>query len=154
MKTLNPEWLKAAIDNINQCPFFELLSMRLLDLAPGSSELEIDVQTKHLQPFGIVHGGVFSTIVDAAGFWAVYADLDEDLGLTTVEMKLNYLAPVTNGRITARGRRIKTGRTIALAESQIENEEGRLLAHGMVTLMTVPGMSPEGPEQGPAKFLG
>ena len=37
--------------------------------------------------------GVFSSLIDACGFWAAYTELDEGQGMTTVEMKLNYLAP-------------------------------------------------------------
>jgi len=42
----------------------------------------------------MVHGGVFASLVDTAAYWAVYAEVDEGKRMTTVEMKLNFLAPV------------------------------------------------------------
>jgi len=72
---------------------------------------EIAARQKHLQPFGIVHGGVFASLLDATAFWAAYSQAPEDVGMTTVDLKLNYLAPL-------------------LSEASIRNEEGALLAHG------------------------
>ncbi|MEW5725454.1 MAG: PaaI family thioesterase [Thermodesulfobacteriota bacterium] len=153
MKKLNPEWVGAVSTAVNGCPYFRLESMTVKDLKLGESLLEIEVGEKHLQPFGMVHGGVFSGLIDAAGFWAAFTDLDEGQSLTTLEMKLNYLAPSNGGRLIAHGRLIKAGRTISLADAYIENEEGRLLAHGLVTLMTIPDLKIKGSEGAPPKFL-
>ena len=73
--------------------------------------------------------------------------------MTTVEMKLNYLAPSAAGRLVGLGRLIKTGRTISLADARVENEDGKLLAHGTVTLMSLPGLEMDGSNKGPSKFL-
>ena len=53
-------------------------------------------------------------------------------------MKLNYLAPAQDGRLIGMGRTIKTGRTLGLADARIEDQKGRLLAHGTVTIMVLP----------------
>jgi uncharacterized protein (TIGR00369 family) len=102
--------------------------------------VEIDLDHRHLQPFGVVHGGVFASIIDAAGFWAVYSQADPAVGMTTVELKLNYLAPAANGRLIALGRSIKLGRSLGLGEARVESEEGRLLAHGTTTVILQPDM--------------
>ncbi|MEW6266543.1 MAG: PaaI family thioesterase [Thermodesulfobacteriota bacterium] len=153
MKELNPEWVRSVLEAANGCPYFQLQSMNILELAPGRSKIRIDVQTKHLQPFGQVHGGVFSSLIDAAGWWAAYTVIEEGLGLTTLEMKLNYLAPVQNGKLIGLGRSIKVGRNIGLAEAGLENEDGRLVAHGTVTVMIVPALKMEGQSTGPSKFI-
>jgi uncharacterized protein (TIGR00369 family) len=101
----------------------------------------------------MVHGGVFSSLVDATAFWAVFPLLAEGLGLTTVEMKLNYLAPVVTGRMTAVGRCLKLGKTLALGEAQVQDGEGRLLAHGTATLMVLPGLSLRDASECPPKFI-
>ena len=153
MKQLNPDWVKATLTTVNSCPYFLLQSMTITKLSFGQARLEIGLQRKHLQPFGLVHGGVFSTLIDAAGWWAAYSELDEGLGMTTVEMKLNYLAPATEGFLVGFGRTIKLGRNLGLAETRIENEDGRLLAHGTVTVMTLPDLQMQGQDSAPAKFL-
>ena len=72
MKNPNPEYIERVNRLVNRSPFFELLSMKIVDVGPGFSVVEIELSQKHLQPFGFVHGGVFAAIVDAAAFWAVF----------------------------------------------------------------------------------
>ncbi len=153
MRPLNPAWTAATARLVNDCPYFQLQSMRLTGLTPGACQLEIDLARKHLQPFGLVHGGVLATLVDAAGFWAIYTLTDPGLGLTTVEMKLNFLAPAIKGVIRGFGKVVKMGRTLGLAEARVEDQEGRLLAHGTATLMAIKELSLEGQEGLPPKFL-
>jgi len=153
MRQLNPEHLRVVAEAVNTCPFFELMSMRLESFAQRTSHLEIVLREKHLQPYGMVHGGVYAAILDAAAFWAAYADVDEGVGLTTIEIKVNYLAPVSSGRLIGKGRLIKAGRTICLAEADIEDSTGRLVAHGTSTMMVLPGLSFKGPSDVPPKFL-
>jgi uncharacterized protein (TIGR00369 family) len=153
MMRINPEWLHSIQSMVNPSPYFNLQSMEIKELTPGASRLEIILGKKHLQPFGIVHGGVYSTLVDAAGFWACYSLLEPGLGLTTVEMKLNYLAPAKGGRLIGLGRCIKQGRNLSLADANIEDAEGRLLAHGTVTLMALHDLPLGGQEEFPRKFL-
>jgi len=153
MKKLNPEWIKTIKDLVTSSPYFQLESMTVLDLGPGTSRVEIEVQKKHLQPFGMVHGGVYSGLIDAAGFWAAYTQGEEDQTLTTVEMKLNYLAPANSGRLIGLGRCLKLGKTLGLAEARIENEDGQFLAHGLVTMMVVPNLQLKGAASMPPKFL-
>lgn len=153
MRRINPEYLEAIRTRTNGCPYFQLQSMKLLEFEIGSSHLEIDVQNKHHQPFGMVHGGVFSTIIDAAVFWAVYSGLPENLGLTTVDLKLNFLAPVTSGKLIARGRRIKLGKTLGLGEAEVTNGDGKMVAHGTSTLIIIPSLAMPQQELLPPKFL-
>jgi uncharacterized protein (TIGR00369 family) len=153
MKRLNPEYIDMLKEKINQCPYFTLISMDVQSLGWGESLLEVDIQQKHLQPFGMVHGGVYSSLVDAAAFWAVFPMIEEDVGLTSVEMKLNFLAPAGGGVFVAKGKSIKVGRTLCLGEALIENESGRLLAHGTSTMMILKGMNITGETAFPSKFL-
>ena len=101
----------------------------------------------------MVHGGVFSSLIDAAAFWAVYPLLGEGLGLTTVEMKLNYLSPTLKGQMVAKGQCLKLGKTLALGQSEIHDQEGRLLAHGTATLMVLSGLSLGADKSFPSKFI-
>ncbi|MFH1091639.1 MAG: PaaI family thioesterase [Pseudomonadota bacterium] len=150
---LNPEWTRHFVQTINDSAYYELLSIKIAELNWGQARLEIELQPKHRQAEGFVHGGVFSGLIDATGFMAVYTGLEQGLGLTTLEMKLNYLAPAVEGRLVALGRVIKRGKTISLSEVKVEDQDGRLLAHGTVTLMTLPLTSLSGQGNAPPKFL-
>ncbi|MBW1768529.1 MAG: PaaI family thioesterase [Deltaproteobacteria bacterium] len=153
MKRLNPAYLEAVAGNISKSPFFTLISMELRELDQGRCRLEVVIQEKHLQPFGMVHGGVYSSLVDSAAFWAVYSRIDEDMGMTTVEMKLNYLAPASEGSLIAKGKSIKVGKTICLGEASIEDEKGRLVAHGTATMMVLRDVKILDRFELPPKFL-
>lgn len=153
MKQLNPDHAAAVKARVNNCPFFNLISMKIDTLETGISFLEVDVQEKHLQPYGMVHGGVYSTLIDAAAFWAAYSTIDPSLGMTTVEMKLNYLAPASSGRFIARGKNIKTGKTICLSEATIFDQNARILAHGTSTLMILSSLELQEQDSLPPKYL-
>jgi len=153
MRHLNPGYIEAVGKHVNSCPYFSLLSMEIRELSWGRAVVEVLVQEKHLQPFGIVHGGVFASVLDAAAFWAVYTQVPEDLGMTTVELKVNYLAPLSAGRMIARGKSLRVGKTICLGEASIVNGEETLLAHGTSTMMILKDLKIEGVTQGPSKYL-
>jgi uncharacterized protein (TIGR00369 family) len=153
MKTLNPAYVRAVAGAVNLSPYFALLSMEIRSLGWGESLLEIMVQQKHLQPFGMVHGGVYSSLVDAAAFWAVYTQVDQGQGMTTVELKLNFLAPSSAGRLIAKGRSLRLGKTLGLSEASVEDERGNLLAHGTSTTMILGNLNIDGESGLPPKFL-
>ena len=146
---LNPRYVEAVAKVVNQSPYFSLLSMEIKDLQWGTSLLEIQLAEKHLQPFGFVHGGAIASIMDAATFWAVFPQIEKGLGLTTVEIKVNFLAPAQKGKLVARGRCIRLGKTLALGDAEIRNSEGGLVAHGTATMMVVPDLKIPGQENLP-----
>ena len=108
-----------------------------MDLAWGASRMETVVQKEHLQLRGVVHGGVFASLIDAACFWALYTEVPYGVPIVTVEMNLNYLVPVQKGRMIALGKALKLGGTLGLAEARVEDEKGRLLSHGTITAMVL-----------------
>lgn len=153
MMNPNPEYIERVNRLVNRSPFFELLSMKIVDVGPGFSVVEIELSQKHLQPFGFVHGCVFAALVDAAAFWAVYYQIEnQNAGATTVDVKLNYLAPAVSGKIIAKGRQIKLGKTLGYAEAEVSTESGKLLAHGTSTLILLPGKGLTSDPPLPLKF--
>lgn len=154
MKKPNPEYVKRIKEFVNSSPYFSLLAMKILDIGMGFSVVEIDLDQKHLQPFGLVHGGVFASIIDAAAFWAFFYEIeDQNAGATSVDLKLNYLAPAMSGRLIARGHQIKHGKTLGYAEARVTDENSKVLAHGTSTLMIMPGKGITADPPLPAKFL-
>lgn len=153
MRNLNPAYIDAVAGNVNRSPYFSLISMEIKDLGWGESRVEVAVQEKHLQPFGMVHGGVYSSLVDATAFWAVYSQLDEGIGLTTVELKLNYLTPASGGYLIGQGKSIRVGKTLCLGEAFVRDANGILLAHGTSTMMILKDLKIQGGSGIPPKFL-
>ena len=149
---LNPKYTEAIATLVNQSPYFSLISMKIKELEWGASVLEVELEEKHLQPFGYVHGGAIASVIDAATFWAVFPQVKDGMGLTTVEVKANFLAPVQKGKLIVKGRCIKIGRTLALGEAYVNSAEGNLIAHGTTTMMIVPDLKVEGQENLPPKL--
>ncbi|UCH21331.1 MAG: PaaI family thioesterase [Deltaproteobacteria bacterium] len=154
MKIPNPEHVERLTRVINTAPYFKLISMKVCEIGAGHSLFEIDLGQKHLQPFGHVHGGVFATIIDTAASWAIFYGIEEhDAGMTSVDLKLNYLAPAVSGKLIAKGRQIKIGKTLGYAEAEVIDESGKILAHGTSTLMILPGKAPAAAPPLPSKFI-
>ena len=135
MPTLNPEHIKSVIEMINKGPFFMHIAMRVTELDVGYSKVVATISKKHMNPFGGLHGGVFSSVIDTAAYWSAYCDLKEDQGLVTIDLKVDLLAPVFDKTIIVTGKRIKSGKTLFLTEAQMFNENGKVLAHGTSKLM-------------------
>ncbi len=146
---LNPRYTEAVAMIVNRSPYFSLLSMEIKDLQWGTSLLEVQLGEKHLHPFGFVHGGAIASVMDAAAYWAVFPQVENGMGLTTVEIKVNFLAPAQKGKLVAKGRCIRLGKTLALGDAEIRNNEGGLVAHGTATMMVVPDLRIPGYENLP-----
>lgn len=148
--TPNPAYIQALQDSVRTAPYPNLIGMKLAALDLDSCRIELELGERHLQPFGIVHGGVLATLIDTATFWAGFMRLPEDAGLVNVDLKLNYLKAIAHGRLRAEGRCLRAGRQISYAEASVFDEAGDLVAHGTSTLMALPG---KGLKLDIAKFL-
>jgi uncharacterized protein (TIGR00369 family) len=148
--TPNPEYIKEIKDIVGKAPFFNHMAMRLVAMDIGKATIQLDHSNDHLQPFGLVHGGVIATIIDTATFWSVFMCIPEDAGLVNVDLKLNYLKSVTRGRLKAEGCAIRQGRRICYSEAKVYSENEDLIAHGTSTLMILSG---KGIETKSKKFI-
>ena len=140
MRLLNPDHIKAVIDLINRGPYFQLLSMQVYELGLGYSKVMVDLERKHLNPFGGIHGGVYSSLIDTATYWAVYCDIDENAGYISIDVSVDNLATIKEGRLMVEGKRIKAGRNICIAEAAVTDIKGKHLAHGKSKQMVTPGL--------------
>ena len=140
MLKLNPAHIKAVLDLINQGPYFRLLAMEVCDMGKGYSKVVVELDNKHLNPFGGIHGGVYSSLIDTAAYWAVYCEVEENAGLISLDLKVDNLAPIKDGLLVVEGKRIKVGRNICIAEATVIDNQGKYLAHGTSKQMVIPGL--------------
>jgi uncharacterized protein (TIGR00369 family) len=96
--------------------------MKVSEMGKGFAKVEMDIENKHLNPFGGVHGGVYSSLIDTAAYWAVYCDVEEDAGLISLDVKVDNLAPLKEGHLVVEGKRIKAGKTICIADAAVIDE--------------------------------
>ncbi len=102
-------------------PFADLIGMRFSDTghAPGRSECFIDVRPEHLNPHGVVHGGVLFSLADTGMGKALYPSLAEGELCATIEMRIAYHRPVSEGRIVCDSRLVSRGKRIAHLEADL-----------------------------------
>jgi len=146
----NPAFVSAVQQSLRAAPYPALIGMVVSAIEFDSCRVDLELGERHLQPFGIVHGGVLATLIDTATFWAAFLRLPEDAGLVNVDLKLNYLKSVSGGQLRTEGRCLRAGRQISYAEAKVFDDQDELVAHGTSTLMALPG---KGLKLGVAKFL-
>jgi len=118
-------------------PFYQLLGMKIEEVRESYARLSIEIDEKHIQLLGTVHGGVMASLADSAAAWAIYGSSDFKGVPVTVEMKINFLKPVKSGRLVAEGRNIHRGSKIFVSDVEVKNCEGDLVAKGLLTYYLV-----------------
>jgi len=112
------------------------------DVSPGAVEIVLTPNSAVSQQHGFVHAGALSAIADTAAGYAALSLMPADSGVLTTEFKINLLAPAMGDLIRARGRVIKAGRTLTLAQTDVFAEidgKQKLVAYLTATLMTIVG---------------
>ncbi len=100
--------------------------------------VELKIEPRHINIGGIVHGGVYCSLLDTAMARSyIKAVSDEGLPAVTLEMKVNFLGAAREGVLRARGKVVAETRRTVLVEGRVEDESGRLLARGTATMMIV-----------------
>ena len=86
------------------CPYYMLLNMKIDEVKEGYARLTMNLEEKHLQFLKTVHGGAIASLADSAAAWATVGSAGLKAVPVTVEMKINFPAPVESGLLTAEAR--------------------------------------------------
>jgi uncharacterized protein (TIGR00369 family) len=94
-------------------------------------------RANHYNPLGTVHGGWFAALLDSAVGCAVHTTLPAGKAYTTLELKLNFVRPLTDAVpvVRAEGRILHSGRQVATAEGKLFGPDGKLYAHATTTCL-------------------
>jgi uncharacterized protein (TIGR00369 family) len=114
-----------------------LIGASLSAIEAGASEISLPYRADLTQQKGFVHGGIIGMIADSAAGYAAYSLMPASASLVTVEYKMNILAPA-RGSLVARGKVIKSGRTLTVARAEVYAEDGTHVASMQQTLMMLP----------------
>jgi uncharacterized protein (TIGR00369 family) len=118
--------------------WMQLLGARIAEAEPGRVVLELDAGPQHRHGGGVVQGGVITQIADAAMGMSL-ATLQEDrIWNTTIELKINFLRPVIEGRLRAVGRVVEIKQSLLFGEADVFDAQDRLIATASSTCMAVP----------------
>ncbi|OPY82225.1 MAG: Thioesterase superfamily protein [Syntrophorhabdus sp. PtaU1.Bin153] len=118
-------------------PICGLIDFKVTQVEPGLVVFEITPAEYHYNPFGAVHGGIASLVLDSAMACAVHSMLPKGIGYTSLEVKVNFIRPITieTGPLICEGRAIHVGKRTATAEAKLTDKEGKVYAHGLTTCM-------------------
>lgn len=103
----------------------------------GGAEVRLQITEETLNSRGIVHGGVILSLVDQAIGAAASFALGRGRRAVTAELKVNFLAPTTEGSLTAKGRLLREGKRLIVGEAEVMDQDGRLIAKGLGTWAVV-----------------
>lgn len=115
-------------------PFLEKIGIEKTIVEDGNAEFHVPYD-EDITNHTVIHGGVMATLIDATVAGAIHSDAEATLNEMeplTIDMDINYHAPVTGGDIVARADLIQRGGTIAVGKSEVHNE-GNLVASGTAT---------------------
>jgi len=145
------EYLRAmARGELPGVPMASLMGFGVAEIEEGRVVFECVPGEQHYNPIGSVHGGLACTLFDSAMGCAVHSALPAGVGYTTVELKVNFLRPISvqTGKLSCEGTTLHVGGRIATAEARLTDEAGKLYGHATTTCMIFRGDSPSVGEGG------
>lgn len=113
--------------------FADLVGYRLLAWEPERAVLALLLEERHLNRSGLMHGGVLTTLIDAAcGYAGTHCSLAGNVrGALTLQLSTQFIAAGRAGqRLTATGRKTGGGRSVFFATAEVADEAGRLIGRG------------------------
>jgi uncharacterized protein (TIGR00369 family) len=115
--------------------FAEEIGIEWIDFDPEGARARLAVEQRHLQPNGVVHGGVYASLAEslasAATYHAVKESGDVAFGMAN---STSFLRPISEGHVNAMARARQRGRTTWVWDVELSDDEDRVCA---LTRMTV-----------------
>jgi len=127
-----------------QPPVAKLIGFDIVEAERGRTVFEMEAGPQHANPMGTLHGGILCDIADAAMGTSFASTLEPGETFTTLEMKINFLKPVWNGKLRAIGTVVKRGKTVGLTECDVLDAGGSLVAKASSTVLVLRGEMAQG----------
>ena len=118
-------------------PFLAFLGIRQEEIRKGCARFRMAVKPEYLQGAGLVQGGLMVALADETIAHAIMSVLKETEGLTTVELKSNFLAPVKEGELIAEATVFKKGKSIIIGDCLIRDDQNRPVLRCTATFLIV-----------------
>jgi uncharacterized protein (TIGR00369 family) len=128
---------KIAAGELPRPPISALMNFGLVELGEGYAVFGVEPAEYHYNPIGVVHGGLAATLLDSAMGCAVHTALPAGAGYTTLEIKVNFIRPMTaeTGPVRCEAKLVHLGGRTATAEGRVVGGDGKLYAHGTTTCL-------------------
>ena|ERR1700694_188590 len=118
-------------------PISKVMQFHLTEVEQGRVVFSAEPSAEFYNPLGTVHGGYTTTLLDSCMGCAVHSTLPAGSAYTTLEVKINFVRPITDktGPVRAEGKVISAGKRVATAEGRLLDANGKLYAHGTTTCL-------------------
>ena len=113
---------------LKHIPYANLLGIELQKVTPGTATLSLEIREELKRNNGIAHGGAIASLIDTATAFATLSVLNPDQRYTTIDLTINYLRPLINGKATATAKVVRNGRRILAVSADVFDESGNLAA--------------------------
>jgi uncharacterized protein (TIGR00369 family) len=125
-------------------PYAKLIGLQLGEMKPGEASLHLDIRDELKQNQGVAHGGAVASLIDTAAAFAVVTELESGEHVTTTDLTIHYLRPITSGRLTATARVVRGGRRLFVLSVQVTNDENVLMATAVTSYIKLQkGQTPQ-----------
>jgi 1,4-dihydroxy-2-naphthoyl-CoA hydrolase len=117
--------------------FQELLGEEVVEASGDKAVVTCRVREELHQPYGILHGGVYCSLVESTASLAGALWLGDKGYVVGVVNTTNFIRATRDGTLTATATPLQRGRTQQLWQVEVRDDEGRLAAHGQVRLANI-----------------
>jgi uncharacterized protein (TIGR00369 family) len=132
------DYLRAMVDgDLPQSPIGGLMEFAITEVEPGRVVFTCAPDESAYNPIGAIHGGLICTLLDSVTACAIHSTLPQGKGMTSIEIKVNYLKAVrlSSGLLTATGTVVKAGSRVGFAEGVVTDASGAVVATATSTLL-------------------
>ena len=136
-KTITAAQLRRIKSALGKVPFAQLIGIEVDEIGKGLATLGLSIRHEHTQINGVVHGGVVASLIDTATAFAIISLLQPKERVTTVDLTISYLRPLTSGRATAIAKVVRAGRRLFVVSAEVNDQGGKLAATALSTYIKV-----------------
>jgi acyl-CoA thioesterase len=127
------KYLEQVKDLVNRSPYYQLLGIEIVKMKKGMAILRMRFRRELTHALGLMHGGAIASLADSAVAMALITLVDPSDRITTIEFKVNFVAPVDEGKLTAQAKILHRGGKTAVGDVDVLNEKGGLVAKVIAT---------------------
>ncbi len=120
----------------DRIPYYSTLGFELQEISNGRAIFEIKIR-EELTQNGFIHGGVLASLIDSTCACAAISLILPKGYVTTIDLQVEFLKPVSSGRLKAIAKCIKSGKNIFFCKAKVWNEKGDLICTGSSQLLRI-----------------
>ncbi|HEX8139861.1 MAG TPA: PaaI family thioesterase [Pyrinomonadaceae bacterium] len=135
LRKLTDEETRRLHEIFAEVPYAHLLGMELEEVERGAATLTMEVRDELRRNGGVTHGGAIASLIDSAAAFAIMTLLEPGKSTTTIDLTVQFLRPLLEGRARARARVLRSGRRVAVVSVEVTGQTEVLLATALTSYL-------------------